>query len=190
MEVGSNSLLDDFKPHQIKAVIEMMLREGDEIPEDDTQMAAWCRKNEDALIENLARATGAYTMSRAEVAKKQFEEDDEETPSPQVVVKGTEVLYNKRGRARGIKLLVKDYGTLYMKRKGSHWEIMDVSKENADDGVWNVVTSSLEKIAEENPTTFIRLMRNRAYELPEFTPTTITESVTINQIKRKIREIL
>ncbi|MBO5827297.1 MAG: hypothetical protein J6R59_02400 [Paludibacteraceae bacterium] len=76
MEIGSNSLLDDFKPHQIKAVIEMMLREGDEIPEDDTQMAAWCRKNEDALIENLARATGAYTMTRTEFAKKQSEEDE------------------------------------------------------------------------------------------------------------------
>lgn len=268
MEVGSNSLLDDFKPHQIKAVIEMMLREGDEIPEDDTQMAAWCRKNEDSIIENLARATGAYTMTRAEFAKKQSEEDEEEnyekiaifngvwehllnivarrpefskyttkqlknaltkvlqdetlppnpndeeemytyarmrikpiyrillndeeeeTPSSQVVVKGTEVLYNKRGRARGIKLLVKDYGTLYMRRKGSHWEITDISKENADDDVWNVVTSSLEKIAEENPTTFIRLMRNRAYELPEFTPTTITESVKINQITDKIKEIL
>ena len=268
MEVGSNSLLDDFKPHQIKAIIEMMLREGDEIPEDDTQMATWCRKNEDALIENLARATGAYTMTRAEFAKKQTEEDEEEnyekiaifngvwghlqnivarrpefskyttkqlknaltkvlqdetippnpndegemytyarmrikaiyrillndeeeeTPAPQVVVKGTEVLYNKRGRARGIKLLVKDYGTLYMKRKGSHWEITDISKENADDDVWSVVTSSLEKIADENPTTFIRLMRNRAYELPEFTPTTITESVKINQITDKIKEIL
>ena len=268
MEVGSNSLLDDFKPHQIKAVIEMMLREGDEIPEDDTQMAAWCRKNEDSIIENLARATGAYTMTRAEFAKKQSEEDEEEnyekiaifngvwehllnivarrpefskyttkqlknaltkvlqdetlppnpnneeemytyarmrikpiyrillndeeeeTPSSQVVVKGTEVLYNKRGRARGIKLLVKDYGTLYMKRKGSRWEITDISKENDDDGVWNVVTSLLEKIAEENPTTFIRLMRNRAYELPEFTPTTITESVKINQITDKIKEIL
>ena len=190
MEVGTNSLLDDFKPHQIKAIIEMMLREGDEIPEDDTQMASWCRKNEDALIENLARATGAYTMTRAEFAKKQSEEDDEETPAPQVIIKGSEVLYNKRGRARGIKLSVKDYGTLYMKRKGSHWEIMDISKENADEKVWEMITSSLEKIAEENPTTFIRLMRNRAYELPEFTPTTITESVKINQITDKIKEIL
>ena len=274
MEVGSNSLLDDFKPHQIKAIIEMMLRESDELPEDDTQMASWCRKNEDALIENLARATGAYTMTREEFAKKQEKEakkqaeedeeednmtaifngvwehlqnivarrpefskyttkqlknaltkvlqdetippnpndegemytyarmrikaiyrillnnEEEETPTPQVVVKGTEVLYNKRGRARGIKLLVKDYGTLYMKRKGSHWEITDISKENADDDVWNVVTSSLEKIADENPTTFIRLMRNRAYELPEFTPTIITESVKINQITDKIKEIL
>ena len=36
MEVGSNSMLDEFKPHQIKAVIEMMLREGGEMPQDDS----------------------------------------------------------------------------------------------------------------------------------------------------------
>lgn len=77
-----------------------------------------------------------------------------------------------------------------MKRRGSHWEITDISKENNDERVWDMVQSSLEKMAEKNPTTFIRLMRNRAYELPKFKPTTIKESVTINQITRKIREIL
>ena len=78
MEVGSNSMLDEFKPHQIKAVIEMMLREGDEMPQDDSQMAAWCRKNEDHIIETVARATGAYFMSKEEFAKKQAEEEEHE----------------------------------------------------------------------------------------------------------------
>lgn len=109
---------------------------------------------------------------------------------PNVVVKGSEILYNKRGRACGIKIQVIDQGTLYMKRKGSHWEITDISKENDDERIWEMVQSSLEKMAKKNPTTFIRFMRNRAYELPKFKPTTITESVTINQITRKIREIL
>ena len=193
MEVGSNSMLDEFKPHQIKAVIEMMLREGDEMPQDDSQMAAWCRKNEDHIIETVARATGAYFMSKEEFAKKQAEEEEHEQMNgvmPQVVVKGTEILYNKRGRACGLKVLVKDYGTLYMKRKGSKWEITDISKEQDDERVWEMVQSSLEKMSKKNPTTFIRMMRNRAYELPKFKPTTITESVTINQITRKIREIL
>ncbi len=99
---------------------------------------------------------------------------------PQVVVKGSEILYNKRGRSCGIKVSVKDYGTLYMKRRGSKWEITDISKENDDERVWEMVQSSLEKMAKKNPTTFIRMMRNRAYELPKFKPTTITESVTIN----------
>ena len=187
MEVGTNSMLDEFKPHQIKAVIEMMLREGGEMPQDDSQMASWCRKNEDNLIENLARATGAYFMSKEEFAKKQEEEQE---PLPNVTVQGSEILYNKRGRAFGIKVSVKDYGTLYMKRRGSKWEITDISKEQDDERVWEMVTSSLEKAAKKNPTTFIRLMRNRAYELPKFKPTTITESIKINQITDKIKQIL
>ena len=109
---------------------------------------------------------------------------------PQVVVQGSEILYNKRGRACGIKVSVKDYGSLYMKRKGSKWEISDISKEQDDERVWELVTSSLEKMAKKNPTTFIRLMRNRAYELPKFKPTTITESVKINQITNKIKQLL
>ena len=183
MEVGSNSMLDEFKPHQIKAVIEMMLREGDEMPQDDSQMASWCRKNEDNLIENLARATGAYFMSKEEFSKKQQEDEEEHEQMngvlPQVVVKGSEILYNKRGRACGIKIQVIDQGTVYMKRRGSKWEITDISKENNDERVWDMVQSSLEKMAKKNPTTFIRMMRNRAYELPKFKPTTITESVKI-----------
>ena len=273
MEVGSNSLLDDFLPHQIKAVIEMMIREDDDIPQDDSQMASWCRKNEDNLIENLARATGAYGMTREEFAKKQKEEakkqaeedeeddyekiaifngvwehlqniiarrpefskytikqlknaltkvlqdetlppnpnnegemytyarmrikaiyrillrEEEEEEMPQVIVKGSEILYNKRGRACGVKIQVIDQGTVYMKRKGSHWEITDISQQNDDQKVWDVVTSSLEKMAKKNPTTFIRLMRNRAYELPKFKPTTITESVTLNGIDVTIQDI-
>ena len=116
--------------------------------------------------------------------------EEEEQELPKVSVKGTEILYNKRGRACGIKVSVIDYGTLYMKRKGSNWEITDISKEQDDERVWEMVQSSLEKMAKKNPTTFIRLMRNRAYELPKFKPTTLGESVTINQITRKIREIL
>ena len=71
MEIGSNHLLDDFKPHQIKAIIEMMLKQENELPQDDTEMANWVRKNEDPLIENLARATGAYSMPREEFIKQQ-----------------------------------------------------------------------------------------------------------------------
>lgn len=77
-----------------------------------------------------------------------------------------------------------------MKRKGSHWEITDISKENNDEIVWDMVQSSLEKMAKKNPTTFIRLMRNRAYELPKFKPTTVIESVTINQITNRIQKLL
>lgn len=184
MEIGSNSMLDEFKPHQIKAVIEMMLREGDEIPEDDSQMAAWCRRNEDRIIETVARTTGAYFMSKEEFAKKQEQEE-----MPQVVIKGSEILYNKRGRACGLKIHVKDYGTVYMKRRGSHWEITDTSKEINDEKVWDVVQSSLEKMAKKNPTTFIRMMRNRAYELPKFKLTTFGESVTLNGIDVTVDDI-
>ena len=109
---------------------------------------------------------------------------------PQVVVKGAEILYNKRGRACGLKIQVIDQGTVYMKRRGSKWEITDISKENDDERVWEMVQSSLEKMAKKNPTTFIRMMRNRAYELPKFKPTTITESIKINQITDKIKQIL
>lgn len=42
-----------------------------ELPQDDTEMANWVRKNEDPLIENLARATGAYSMPREEFIKQQ-----------------------------------------------------------------------------------------------------------------------
>jgi hypothetical protein len=76
-----------------------------------------------------------------------------------------------------------------MKRKGSNWEITDISKENNDERVWEIVQSSLEKMAKKNPTTFIRLMRNRAYELPKFKPTTITESVTLNGIDVTVQDI-
>lgn len=185
MEVGSNSLLDDFKPQQLKNVIKMKLKKEKYIPEDDTEMADWCRKNEDDIIETVARATGAYFMSREDFLKKQQEEE-----MPHVVVKGSEILYNKRGRACGVKIQVIDQGTVYMKRKGSHWEITDISKENDDERVWDMVQSSLEKMAKKNPTTFIRFMRNRAYELPQFKPTTVTESVTINQITNRIQKLL
>ena len=76
-----------------------------------------------------------------------------------------------------------------MKRKGSHWEITDISKENDDESVWDMVQASLEKMAKKNPTTFIRLMRNRAYALPKFKPTTITESVTLNGIDVTVQDI-
>lgn len=185
MEVGSNSLLDDFKPQQLKNVIKMKLKKEKNIPNDDTEMANWCRKNEDDIIETVARATGAYFMSREEFLKKQQEEEE----MPQVVVKGSEILYNKRGRACGVKIQVIDQGTVYMKRKGSHWEITDISKENDDERVWEMVQSSLEKMAKKNPTTFIRLMRNRAYELPKFKPTTIAESVTLNGIDVTVQDI-
>ena len=115
--------------------------------------------------------------------------NDEEEEMPQVVVKGSEILYNKRGRACGIKVSIIDYGTLYMKRKGSHWEITDISKENDDERVWEMVQSSLEKMAKKNPTTFIRLMRNRAYELPKFKPTTITEAVTLNGLDVTLQDL-
>lgn len=78
-----------------------------------------------------------------------------------------------------------------MKRKGSHWEITDISKtEDNDERVWEIVEKSLTKMAKKNPTTFIRFMRNRAYELPKFKPTTVTESVTINQITNRIQKLL
>ena len=169
MEVGSNSMLDEFKPQQIKDVIKMMLKKEKNLPQDDSQMASWCRKNEDRLIENLARATGAY------FAKKQQEEEE----LPKITVQGSEILYNKRGRACGIKIQVNDQGTVYMKRRGSKWEITDISQQSDDQRVWDMVKSSLEKMAKKNPTTFIRLMRNRAYELPKFKPTTLGESVTV-----------
>jgi hypothetical protein len=179
-----NALLDDFLPHQIKAVIEMMVKEEEEMPQHDAQMKSWAERNEDKLIENLARATGAYCMTREEFAKKQEEEakKQEQEEMPQVIVQGSEILYNKRGRACGLKVLVKDFGALYMKRRGSKWEITDISQQNDDQKVWDLVKSSLEKMAKKNPTTFIRLMRNRAYELPKFKPTTITEAVTLNGI--------
>ena len=188
MEVGSNSLLDDFKPQQLKNVIKMKLKKEKFIPNDDTEMANWCRKNEDDIIETVARATGAYFMSREDFLKKQQEEEEHEE-MPQVVVKGSEILYNKRGRACGVKIQVIDQGTVYMKRRGSKWEITDISKENNDERVWEMVQSSLEKMAKKNPTTFIRLMRNRAYELPKFKPTTITESVTLNGIDVNVQDI-
>ena len=78
MEVGSNSLLDDFKPQQLKNVIKMKLKKEKNIPNDDTEMANWCRKNEDDIIETVARATGAYFMSREDFLKKQQEEEEAE----------------------------------------------------------------------------------------------------------------
>ena len=184
MEVGSNSLLDDFKPQQLKNVIKMKLKNEKNIPNDDTEMANWCRKNEDDIIETVARATGAYGMSREDFLKKQQEEE-----MPQVVVKGVEILYNKKGRACGLKIQVNDQGTVYMKRKGYNWEITDISKDDDDERVWDMVKSSLEKMAKENPTTFIRMMRNRAYELPEFNPTTLGESITLNKIDATVQGI-
>jgi hypothetical protein len=180
MEIGSNSMLDEFKPQQIKNVIKMMLKEEEKnLPQDDNQMASWCRKNEDDIIETVARATGAYFMTKEEFAKKQQEEEE----LPKITVQGSEILYNKRGRACGIKIQVNDQGTVYMKRRGSKWEITDISKENDDQRVWDMVQSSLEKMAKKNPTTFIRLMRNRAYELPKFKPTTLGESVTVRGLE-------
>ena len=111
------------------------------------------------------------------------EEAPEEEPLPKITVQGSEILYNKRGRACGIKVSVKDYGSLYMKRRGSKWEISDISKEQDDKRVWDIVKSSLETMAKKNPTTFIRLMRNRAYELPKFEPTTLGESVTVRGLE-------
>lgn len=179
MEVGSNSMLDEFKPQQIKNVIKMKLKKEKNIPNDDTEMANWCRKNEDDIIETVARATGAYFMSKDEFAKQQQEEEE----LPKITVQGSEILYNKRGRACGIKVQVHDYGTVYMKRRGSHWEITDISQQTEDQRVWDMVKSSLEKMAKKNPTTFIRLMRNRAYELPKFKPTTLGESVTVRGLE-------
>ena len=106
-----------------------------------------------------------------------------EEPLPKITVQGTEILYNKRGRACGIKIQVSDQGTVYMKRRGSNWEITDISQQSDDQRVWDMVKSSLEKMAKKNPTTFIRLMRNRAYELPKFKPTTLGESVTVRGIE-------
>ena len=115
--------------------------------------------------------------------------NDEEEEMPQVIVQGSEILYNKRGRACGLKVLVKDFGALYMKRRGSKWEITDISQQNDDQRVWDLVKSSLEKMAKKNPTTFIRMMRNRAYELPKFKHTTITESVTLNGIDVTLQDL-
>lgn len=111
------------------------------------------------------------------------EEAPEEEPLPKITVQGSEILYNKRGRACGIKIQVSDQGTVYMKRRGSHWEITDISQQTDDQRVWDMVKSSLEKMAKKNPTTFIRLMRNRAYELPKFKPTTLGESVTVRGLE-------
>ena len=109
--------------------------------------------------------------------------ENEEAPLPKITVQGSEILYNKRGRACGIKIQVSDQGTVYMKRRGSKWEITDISQQSDDQRVWDMVKSSLEKMAKKNPTTFIRLMRNRAYELPKFKPTTLGESVTLNGLE-------
>ena len=110
-------------------------------------------------------------------------EETPEEPLPKITVQGSEILYNKRGRACGIKIQVSDQGTVYMKRRGSHWEITDISQQSDDQRVWDMVKSSLEKMAKKNPTTFIRLMRNRAYELPKFKPTTLGESVTVRGLE-------
>ena len=76
-----------------------------------------------------------------------------------------------------------------MKRKGSNWEITDISQQSDDQRVWDMVKSSLEKMAKKNPTTFIRLMRNRAYELPKFKPTTLGEAVTVRGIPVDIKNV-
>lgn len=117
------------------------------------------------------------------------EETPEEEPLPKITVQGSEILYNKRGRACGVKIQVIDQGTVYMKRRGSHWEITDISQQSDDQRVWDMVKSSLEKMAKKNPTTFIRLMRNRAYELPKFKPTTLGESVTMNGMEVTAQDI-
>ena len=117
--------------------------------------------------------------------KPEYWENEEtpEEPLPKITVQGSEILYNKRGRACGIKIQVSDQGTVYMKRRGSNWEITDISQQTDDQRVWDIVKSSLEKMAKKNPTTFIRLMRNRAYELPKFKPTTLGESVTVRGLE-------
>ena len=112
-----------------------------------------------------------------------------EEPLPKITVQGSEILYNKRGRACGIKIQVSDQGTVYMKRRGSNWEITDISQQSDDQRVWDIVKSSLEKMAKKNPTTFIRLMRNRAYELPKFKPTTIGEAVTVRGIPVDVKNV-
>jgi hypothetical protein len=116
-------------------------------------------------------------------------EETPEEPLPKITVQGSEILYNKRGRACGIKIQVSDQGTVYMKRRGSKWEITDISQQTDDQRVWDVVKSSLEKMAKKNPTTFIRLMRNRAYELPKFKPTTLGESVTVRGLEVGVDDI-
>ena len=202
MEVGSNSLLDDFKPHQLKNVIKMKLKKEKNIPNDDTEMANWCRKNEDDIIETVARATGAYFMSREEFLKKQQEEEESgliETPNQKVIIKGVEILYSKKGSPRGIRVVVKsqngeELGSSYVKFSGVKngvrtWNVESV-KTMADENTWEMVEKELSKMAKKNPSTIIRLLRNRAYELPSGKPTTMTESVTINQITEKLREIL
>lgn len=131
--------------------------------------AAWTQVNGRDFGDNIE--TGSDYWEDEEVA---------EEPLPKIIVQGSEILYNKRGRACGIKIQVSDQGTVYMKRRGSHWEITDISQQSDDQRVWDMVKSSLEKMAKKNPTTFIRLMRNRAYELPKFKPTTLGESVTMN----------
>lgn len=202
MEVGSNSLLDDFKPHQLKNVIKMKLKKEKNIPNDDTEMANWCRKNEDDIIETVARATGAYFMSREDFLKKQQEEEESgliETPNQKVIIKGVEILYSKKGSPRGIRVVVKsqngeELGSSYVKFSGVKngvrtWNVESV-KTMADENTWEMVEKELSKMAKKNPSTIIRLLRNRAYELPSGKPTTMTESVTINQITEKLREIL
>jgi hypothetical protein len=69
------------------------------------------------------------------------------------------------------------------------WTVESV-KTMADENTWEMVEKELSKMAKKNPSTIIRLLRNRAYELPSGKPTTMTESVTINQITEKLREIL
>lgn len=182
MEVGSNSLLDDFKPQQLKNVIKMKLKKEKFIPNDDTEMANWCRKNEDDIIETVARATGAYSMSREDFLKKQREEEEvEESPVPEVTVTGKEIIYNKKGSPRGIKIDVKDCGSCYLKFTGvkngiRQWSVECV-KDSGDEKVWEMVKNSIEKMSEKIPSTIIRTLRNKSFTLPSWQPATIGESI-------------
>ena len=183
-QFGQESIL--FKPAGQSAYLIRTSQRGNGKESDRSTSTSWGKKDGAAWTEINKRPFGDKIN-----IPDSFWSNEEEEELPQIIVKGSEILYNKKGRACGIKIEVKDQGTLYMKRKGSHWEITDISKtEGNDERVWEIVENSLTKMAKKNPTTFIRFMRNRAYELPKFKPTTITESITINQITRKIREIL
>lgn len=176
-QFGQESIL--FKPAGQSAYLIRTSQRGNGKESDRSTATTWGKKDGAAWTEVKKRPFGDKIN-----IPDSFWSNEEEEELPQIIVKGSDILYNKRGRACGIKIEIKDQGTLYMKRKGSHWEITDISKtEGNDERVWEMVEKSLTKMAKKNPTTFIRFMRNRAYELPNFNPTTVTESVT-NRIQK------
>lgn len=177
-QFGQESILFKPKDGEARLIRTSMKSNGKESnPSTKTEWgkhssAAWTQVNGRDFGDNIE--TSADYWEDEEVA---------EEPLPKITVQGSEILYNKRGRACGIKIQVNDQGTVYMKRRGSNWEITDISQQNDDQRVWDMVKSSLEKMAKKNPTTFIRFMRNRAYELPKFKPTTLGESVTVRGLE-------